>query len=97
MNHIILTGVLACALCAVSYAEDDGTAKKGGSAASQTIVIEEATGAAPKHIDTNTSGKGVRYQDADREEGHYMPRYENYDANTGLPDEVPSDIAGQFD
>ena len=99
MKYLILTGVLACALCAgVCGAEEDikGKGASPASPASQTVVFEEAGGSGERAIDTGPV-KNRYPNDGGVDDSGAMPADESYDENTGLPNSVPSDSYGEFD
>ncbi len=95
MKYFVLTGALACVLCTGAFgAEEDMKGK--ASAASQTVVFEEAGGSGEKAIETGPVRN--RYpNDGGVDDSGAMPVYESYDENTGLPNYVPSDSYGEFD
>jgi len=96
MRNLVLTGALACALCAGAVAEED-IKPKGTSPASQTVIFEEAGGSGEKALDEGGPDKNIYTNDGGVDDAGTMPPYESYDENTGLPDTVPSDTAGQLD
>ena len=96
MRCLILTGVLACVLCAGAYGADKYIKGKPTDPASQTVVFEEAGGSGEEAVDTGPAGN--RYpDDGGVNDSGAMPPYESYDPNTGLPNYVPSDSFGEFD
>ncbi len=98
MKYFVLTGALACVLCTGAFgAEEDMKGKaSAASAASQTVVFEEAGGSGEKAIETGPVRN--RYpNDGGVDDQGTQPEYESYDPNTGLPNYVPSDNYGEFD
>ena len=96
MRYFILTGVLACVLCAGACGAEEYIKGKPTDPASQTVVFEEAGGSGGGAIDTGPVGN--RYpNDGGVDDSGAMPSYESYDPNTGLPNYVPSDSFGEFD
>jgi hypothetical protein len=96
MRGLVLTGALACALCAGAIAEEDIKGKPTDPA-SQTVIIEEADGTGQKAIDESGQDRETRPNDGGVDESGAMPSDESYDENTGLPDRVPSDTEDQLD
>ena len=96
MKYVYLVSALACALC-VGICDADEPQKN--SPAAQTVVINETpesqTGV--RHIDTGDSSGGGRARDYGAGENRQMEQWETYDADSGLPDVVPSDASGQLE
>jgi hypothetical protein len=95
MRFLVLTGALACALCAAVYAEEDVKGKPA-SPAGQTVVFEEAGGSGEREIETGPA-RSRQPNDGGVDDAGVMPSYETYDDTTGLPDYVPSDSYGEVD
>lgn len=99
MRYIVLTGILVSAFCAGAYAEDEA---KGGAAnpAGHAIVIREASGQGPKHLDPGSRTEGGPSDPASIEYGTgddgLMEPQNTYDDDTGLPNSVPSDTYGEL-
>jgi hypothetical protein len=96
MRNMILAGAMMFALCANAVAEED-VKGKGASTAGKTVIFEEAGGEGPRTIDAGGPARNKYPDDGGVDDAGTMPPYESYDENTGLPDRVPSDTAGQFD
>lgn len=98
MKYFILTGALACVLCAGVYAEDDikGKGTSPASRASQTVVFEEAGGSGEREIETGPV-KNRYPNDGGVDDSGAMPANQSQDEISGLPDSVPSDSYGEVD
>ena len=95
MRHLVLAGLMICAVCAVGVAAENAPAKTSEQT-SQTVVFEEAGGSGERAIDTgDPRQKGPN--DGGVNDAGTMPSYESYDPNTGLPNDVASDSSGEFD
>lgn len=95
MKYFVLAGALACALCAGAFGAEEDIKGKSTDSASQTVVFEEAGGSGEREIDSGRPRRTAYPNDGGV--AGTMPSDESYDENTGLPDYVPSDTAGEFD
>ena len=96
MLRLVLSGALVCTLCTLVCAEEKTKANTTSSAA-QTVIIEEASGSGIKEIDNGRRPRNGNPNDGVVNDSGAMPSYETYDPNTGLPNKVASDAAGEFD
>ncbi len=96
MKYFVLTGALACVLCAGAFGAEEDIKGKSTDPASQTVVFEEADGSGEKAIETGPV-KNRYPNDGGVDDQGTQPKYESYDPNTGLPNYVPSDNYGEFD
>ena len=93
MKYLCLVIVLVFGLWVGSCAADD--AQK--TTAAKTVVTEENPDSKMKEIDTGNGGGNPIKEGYGVDQQRTMPAGQTYDENTGLPNTVESDKAGELE